>query len=75
MLFELWLPLPLHSLLIVPSVRLITLGTATLLVATFSWLLLEQPLNRFRGAKTPAAFTVPSGDQEAGVTSMIPNEN
>ena len=75
MLFELWLPLPLHWLLIVPSVRLITLGTTTLLVATFSWLLLEQPLNRFRGAKTPASFTVPSGDQEAGVTSMIPSES
>jgi peptidoglycan/LPS O-acetylase OafA/YrhL len=51
MLFQRWLPLPLQWLLAIPSVRLVILGTSTLLVAAMSWRILEQPLNRFRGEK------------------------
>jgi peptidoglycan/LPS O-acetylase OafA/YrhL len=52
MLFQRWLPAPMQWLLAVPSLRLIILGTSTLLVAALSWRLLEQPVNRFRGKKT-----------------------
>jgi peptidoglycan/LPS O-acetylase OafA/YrhL len=53
MIFQRWLPASMQWLLAIPSLRLIVLGTSTLLVATLSWRILEQPVNRFRGAKTP----------------------
>lgn len=52
MLFQRWLPASMQWLLMIPSLRLIILGTSTLLVAALSWRILEQPLNRLRGEKT-----------------------
>lgn len=52
MLFQRWLPVPMEWLLTTPSVRMIVLGTSTLLVAALSWRILEQPVNRFRGERT-----------------------
>jgi len=49
MLFDLWLPESARWLLAVPLMRLITLGSATLLFAAVSWRLIEQPINRLRG--------------------------
>jgi len=56
MLVERWLPAPMQWLLAIPALRLLILGTLTLLVASLSWRILEQPLNRFRGKKTRAAL-------------------
>jgi peptidoglycan/LPS O-acetylase OafA/YrhL len=64
MLFPRWLPAPMQPLLMIPSVRLIVFGTATLIVAAVSWHLLEQPLNRFRGKKTRAALGPVPGEDE-----------
>ena len=52
MLFERWLPMPMQWLLVIPSVRMIILGTSTVLVAAISWQILEQPVNRFRSKRT-----------------------
>jgi peptidoglycan/LPS O-acetylase OafA/YrhL len=70
MLFDLWMPMPLRWLLVVPSARLTMLGIATLLVAAISWRLLEEPVNRFRGGKKrivvgPAPVTTPD-------TTLVP---
>ncbi len=73
MLFQRWLPQPMQWLLTIPSVRLIVLGIATLVVAAVSWQLLEQPVNRFRGKKTRAALgPVPSEDQDLCPPSLTP---
>ena len=64
MLFDRWLPSPMRWLLTIPSMRLIVLGTATLVVAALSWRVLEQPVNRLRGRKTRAVLgPVLSDDQ------------
>jgi len=64
MLFQRWLPQPVQWLLAVPSVRLIVLGTSTMLVAALSWRILEQPVNRLRGKKTRAVLgPVPGEDR------------
>jgi peptidoglycan/LPS O-acetylase OafA/YrhL len=47
-----WLPDYARWMIDIPTVRLLTLGTGTLLFAAVSWSLLEQPINRLRGAKT-----------------------
>jgi peptidoglycan/LPS O-acetylase OafA/YrhL len=57
LLADRWLPDSARWMIDIPSVRLFTLGTATLLFATVSWALLEQPINRFRGAKPRQSFT------------------
>jgi len=63
-LFDRWLPLPIRWLLVIPSMRLIVLGTATLVVAALSWRVLEQPVNQLRGRKTrPVLGPVLSDDQ------------
>ena len=56
MLFQRWLPSSLQWLIAIPSLRMIILGTSTLLLAALSWRMLEQPLNRFRGEKTAAVL-------------------
>jgi peptidoglycan/LPS O-acetylase OafA/YrhL len=57
LLADRWLPDSARWMIDIPSVRLFTLGTATLLFATVSWALLEQPINRLRGAKPRQSFT------------------
>ena len=64
MLFQRWLPAPLQWLLTIPSVRLVVLGTATLIVAAVSWHILEQPLNRFRQKKTRATLGRVAGEAQ-----------
>lgn len=64
MLFQRWLPAPLQWLLTIPSVRLVVLGTATMIVAAVSWHILEQPLNRFRQKKTRAALGRVEGEAQ-----------
>ena len=54
--FNRWLPPPLRFLLTDPSLRLMTLGMATLAVAAISWRVLEQPVNRFRTKLTRATL-------------------
>ena len=54
--FNRWLPSPLRFLLTNPSLRLMTLGMATLAVAAISWRVLEQPINRFRSNLTRATL-------------------
>jgi peptidoglycan/LPS O-acetylase OafA/YrhL len=56
MLLQRWLPGPMQWLLEIPSLRLLILGTSTVLVAALSWRILEQPVNRFRGEKTRAVL-------------------
>src|SRR4029077_15894445 len=51
-LFDRWLPSPMRWLLVIPSMRLIVLGTATLVVAALSWGVIQAPVNRLRGRKT-----------------------
>ena len=51
LLADRWLPDLARWMIDIPTVRLFTLGTGTLLFASVSWSLLEQPINRFRGAK------------------------
>jgi peptidoglycan/LPS O-acetylase OafA/YrhL len=71
MLFQRWLPSSAQFLFAVPSVRLIVLGMGTLTVATISWYVLEQPINRFRARKTQGALgpaAVPSEISPANST-------
>lgn len=63
MLYQRWLPAPLQWMLTMPSSRMIILGTSTLLVAAFSWRILEQPLlNRFRDKTRDVAGPAPTED-------------
>lgn len=55
-LFQRWLPASLQWLITIPSLRLVVLGIATLIVAAVSWHALEQPINHFRARKTGAAL-------------------
>ena len=55
MVLNRWLPSSLRFVIENPSLRLIVFGMVTLFVAMFSWRLLEQPINRLRGAKTTKA--------------------
>jgi peptidoglycan/LPS O-acetylase OafA/YrhL len=50
MILNRWLPEQLRFIIIIPSLRLVVFGIATLLVATISWCVIEQRINRFRGA-------------------------
>ena len=70
MLFQRWLPASMQWLLAIPSLRLIILGTSTLLVAALSWRILEQPVNRFRGAK-PQALREPSSTEIPAVRNNV----
>jgi peptidoglycan/LPS O-acetylase OafA/YrhL len=51
LLADRWLPHPTRWIIEVPVARLLTLAIGTLFLAMISWCLLEQPINRFRGAK------------------------
>ena len=63
MVFNRWLPSPMRFLIAIPSLRLIVFGMATLLVSALSWWFLEQPINRYRSAKTRTALgPLPSQD-------------
>ena len=46
--FNRWLPDPVRFVITVPSLRLIVFGLASVVVATLSWCLIEQPINRLR---------------------------
>jgi peptidoglycan/LPS O-acetylase OafA/YrhL len=64
MVLNRWLPTQLRFIISMPSLRLVVFGVASLIVAAVSWRLIEQPLNRFRGAKTRATSTpIDSGFQ------------
>jgi peptidoglycan/LPS O-acetylase OafA/YrhL len=56
MLFQRWLPSQLRFLITTPSLRLMVLGMATVVVAALSWRFIEQPISRFRSrtTRTPA---------------------
>jgi peptidoglycan/LPS O-acetylase OafA/YrhL len=76
MVFNRWLPSPMRFLIAIPSLRLIVFGIATLLVAALSWSLLEQPINRFRNAKTRKVLgPVRRQDPGVGVERMSLNKN
>ncbi len=76
MAFNRWLPSPMRFLIAIPSLRLIVFGMATLLVAALSWSLLEQPINRFRNAKTRTVLgPVPSQDPGVGIEQMSLNKD
>lgn len=65
--FNRWLPSPLRFLLTNPSLRLMTLGMATLAVAAISWRVLEQPINRFRSKLMRATLEpVPIEEEDTG---------
>jgi len=68
MVFDRWLPSPMRFLIVIPSLRLIVFGTATLLVAALSWWMLERPINRFRSVKTRKVLG-PVPTQERGVSA------
>lgn len=65
MLFQRWLPPQFRILITMPSLRLIVFGVATLLAATVSWRLLEQPINKLRGEKARNA-PLPVAAEESG---------
>ncbi len=46
-----WLPPQLRFIITIPALRLVVFGIVTLFTAALSWRLLEQPINRLRGAK------------------------
>jgi peptidoglycan/LPS O-acetylase OafA/YrhL len=76
MVFNRWLPSPMRFLIAIPSLRLVVFGMATLLVAALSWWFLEQPINRFRSAKTRTALgPLPSQDLGVGNGPMILNKD
>ena len=77
MLYQRWLPAPMQWLLVVPSVRLIILGTSTLFVAALSWRILEQPVNRFRAKQTRDVLgPVPTEDSAVGADPVpLPEVN
>ena len=50
--FNRWLPDPLRFVITIPSLRLMVFGLASVVVATMSWCLLEQPINRLRSRAT-----------------------
>jgi peptidoglycan/LPS O-acetylase OafA/YrhL len=65
MVFNRWLPSQMRFLITIPSLRLVMFGIATLFVAALSWRLLEQPINRLRGAKTRQVLgPIPDGSWE-----------
>jgi peptidoglycan/LPS O-acetylase OafA/YrhL len=70
MVFDRWLPSQMRFLITIPSLRLVVFGIVTLFIATLSWRLLEQPLNRLRGEKTRRTLgPIPDGSWEPeGVT-------
>jgi len=70
MVFDRWLPSQMRFLITIPSLRLVVFGIVTLFIATLSWRLLEQPINRLRGEKTRRTLgPIPDGNWELeGVT-------
>jgi peptidoglycan/LPS O-acetylase OafA/YrhL len=52
MVLDRWLPSQLRFVVTIPSLRLVVFGIVTLFIATLSWRLLEQPINRLRGGAT-----------------------
>ena len=70
MVFNRWLPAPLRFVIAIPSLRLMVFGMATVAVATVSWSLIEQPINRLRARTTRMALEpVPSPNEgDSGLT-------
>lgn len=65
MVLSRWLPSELRFVIAIPSLRLVVFGLATLGLATASWYLLEQPINRFRTRKTERALrSEPVNDED-----------
>src|SRR6184192_423777 len=52
MVLDRLLPSQLRFVVTIPSLRLVVFGIVTLFIATLSWRLLEQPINRLRGEET-----------------------
>lgn len=52
LIFNRWLPESLRFVIAIPSLRLMVFGLATVLVASVSWCLIEQPINRLRARMT-----------------------
>jgi peptidoglycan/LPS O-acetylase OafA/YrhL len=52
MVLDRWLPSQMRFVVTIPSLRLVVFGIVTLFIATVSWRLLEQPINRLRGGAT-----------------------
>jgi peptidoglycan/LPS O-acetylase OafA/YrhL len=67
MVFNRWLPASLRFVITIPSLRLMVFGMATLAVASVSWCLVEQPINRFRSRTRRGAISpAPSDNEDLG---------
>jgi peptidoglycan/LPS O-acetylase OafA/YrhL len=74
MVFDRWLPSQMRFLITIPSLRLVVFGIVTLFIATLSWRLLEQPINRLRGEKTRKALgPIPHGSWEPESVTRSPS--
>jgi len=66
-----WLPAQLRFIITIPALRLVVFGIVTLFTAALSWRLLEQPINRLRGAK-PRDVPLPQGGWEPEIVTRFP---
>src|SRR5437764_4410296 len=64
MVFNHWLPASLRFVIAIPSLRLMVFGMATLAVASISWGLIEQPINRFRSRNSRGTISPAPSDNE-----------
>ena len=65
MVLNRFLPEPARFIITIPSLRLVIFGIASLIVATLSWRLIEQPISRLRGMGTPSTGTTSSAPEGA----------
>jgi peptidoglycan/LPS O-acetylase OafA/YrhL len=73
MVLDRWLPSQMRFVVTIPSLRLVVFGIVTVLTATLSWRLLEQPINRLRGEKTQKLLgPIPHGNWEPEVVKKSP---
>lgn len=66
MIFNRWLPSSLRFLITTPSLRLMVFGMATLAVASVSWCLVEQPINRLRARITGKTLGPALSESDSG---------
>ncbi|HLW35108.1 MAG TPA: acyltransferase [Chthoniobacterales bacterium] len=66
-----WLSPSLRFLVTNPSLRLMFFGMATLIVASISWCLIEQPINRLRSRLTRTAFSPAVSDNDGARRRLI----